>query len=438
MSSSTLVQYPLEALRLWLSELKIESGHRGHEQDIEFLEQIVSTVFFAGMGREESQLAHVRIAYHHAGIDGLRGVRDYQHVGGGHYRASAWEILRIENRRSVTDFSVPSLIKIAPAANLPRSAVVVGARNRRLKIQGVARRIEFDEFSVDREEEVLVVHAPEPGHVVIFNKGEEVFRYESGTRINPRRRVQLRSLLFEKASVCRRALAAMNADLLAQLRTTWFTSDKTSYVAEVVHDLVEKMVSTKHGGIIAMLPVDAGSGPGVGIGATGKYRFHPEDSTLLAKRLQDSLDARSHLANLSSFAGSNQPDAVAVDLAQNEERRSEDALAVLIESIARFTVVDNALLMGPNLRVICAGYPIVTPRGKAPQVREATNVQGTPGDRYVMGQHGSRHRAAASFASLHPRGLVFVASQDGHLRCFSRLEEADKMVLVWRIQIPRD
>jgi hypothetical protein len=438
MNTSTSVQYPLEALRLWLSEMKIGSSGRDHKKDIEFLEQIVSTVFFAGMGREESELAHVRIAYHSAGIDGLRNVQDYQHVGGGHYRSSAWEILRIKARKGITNFSVPSLIKIAPAANLPRSAVVVGPRDGRLMIQGLARRIEFDEFSVDREEEVLVVHAPEPGHVVIFNKGKEVFRYENGERINPERRVQLRSVLFDKASVCRLALAAMNADLLAQLKATWFTSDKTSYVAEVVHDLVEKMVSTKHGGIIAMLPAHSVSALAVGIGATGKYRFHPDDSTLLATRLKDSLEAQNHLANLRSLIERNQAEPGNVDLAQNEERLSKDALAALIDSIAHLTVVDNALLMGPNLGVVCAGYPVVARRGNLLQVYEATDVRGTLGDLYVMGQHGSRHRAAALFASQHPGGLVFVASQDGQLRCFSRLGEANKMVLVWRIQIQRD
>ena len=42
----------------------------------------------------------------------------------------------------VTDFSVSSLVKIAPAANLPRSAVVVGPENGGLVIQGLARRID--------------------------------------------------------------------------------------------------------------------------------------------------------------------------------------------------------------------------------------------------------------------------------------------------------
>jgi hypothetical protein len=99
------------------------------------------------------------------------------------------------------------------------------------------------------------------------------------------------------------------------------------------------------------------------------------------------------------------------------------------------TALDNALLLGPDLKVIGAGYAVPTPDADTPRVHIAQDLQGTPGDVYDINQHGSRHRAAAWFAVNNPGGLVFLVSHDGPLRCLIRPSKDEKTLLLWNLRL---
>jgi hypothetical protein len=322
--------------------------------------------------------------------------------------------------------STPSktLAKVAPAAALERSAVVVGPHEERLVIQGLARRIKGTDGGY-----VWVFSVPAPGSVVLTIAGEEQFRYEQGFFVPPQEKVSLFKVLSE-GSVVRDAIERMCAPLISESPGFLF-QNASSDILWAVHDLVQRMSSTHHGGLIVMLPeVPADLLP--------KYAIPESSRGLLRSQVQQCLAAEVHVSKLlwnHPSEDSSRTEEELMSLAARDESR--DALRSVIESVGQLTAVDNALLLGPNLEFLGAGFHIPTFRETRPRVRTALDFKGTPGSDYDLGHHGSRHQAAASFAYHNPGGLVFIASEDGPLRCMLRLPEQDH-VLLWHIRLPSE
>lgn len=118
-------------------------------------------------------------------------------------------------------------------------------------------------------------------------------------------------------------------------------------------------------------------------------------------------------------------------MAQADEVKAKADLGAFVESIGQLSTIDNALLLGPDLEVLCAGFPIGA-SATSPEVYEVATIQGDRGALYPMLRHGSRHRAAATFAYTFAGGLAFLCSQDGDLRCMYRPVDKD-YVLLWNL-----
>lgn len=132
-------RYPRDAMEAWLrrSGQTREDNSASSPLDAA-LNTLIDIVFFASLENEEGSPIRVRVVYHEQGIDGLRNVKEVNLVAGGHGTIPAWQILPLEQADGVTDLTVKTLAKIAPAASLPRAAVVVGSRNGQFEIQGLA------------------------------------------------------------------------------------------------------------------------------------------------------------------------------------------------------------------------------------------------------------------------------------------------------------
>lgn len=435
------LQYPGEALRSWLRQF---AKTPVAEPTLRLLVVLADTVFFASLGREEGEATRVRIAYHAQGLPGLQAVRETVFIGGVRGHRQAWETLPLEPKSSITDFSVEALVKLAPAAHLPRTAVVVGPRDGKLRIQGLARRVEYTEFHAEGEEDVFILHAPEPGHLVVSTQGREVFRYEQGAPVPPGRRVALHDLLFHEDSAVRSALLEQCAGLVESLPKVQplMGGNREWYVSNAVQGLIRKMGALHHGGLIALLPKQHDMER---FRTRGKYSLPQEQGSLLRERLKRFVQARADLINgawraeAGRAAGTEAPEDPESKkaAAEHDDKSTESDFHALVESIGQLTAVDNALVLGPELEVLCAGYQIAIPRSGPPQVFEARTLQGRPGPHYPISQHGSRHRAAAVFANQHSGAIVFVASQDGPVRCLHR-PPGKKKVLLWSLLLTED
>lgn len=423
--------YPREAIEAWLRS----SGHitRG-KSDLHPLDELIDIVFFASLEKEESAPTHVRVVYHEHGVEGLKNLEEARFVANGQTTMPAWQVLEFEPADGVTDLTVKTLAKIAPAASLPRTAVVVGSKGGQLKIEGLARRVDHAYFPVKGEEEVLVLCASKPGQLVLLHGGSEVFRYENGRIVEIPRRPSLFELLRNEKSMIRAALTSICTKTINKLpRQSIIERDSYPIVANVVMGLVEQMSEGNHGGLIAILPNAKDIDNEI---AAGKYRFVSEHRSAITAKVAELAKSRANNSHRAwQWKKPETPDEEferAVDDADEEKAKND--LKELVQNIGRLSNIDNALLLGPDLEVLCAGYSI-TPdpdNEKIPDVYEADTLEGTPGISFPLLRHGSRHRAAANFAHRFPGGLAFLYSQDGDLRCLHR-PIGQKHVLLWNI-----
>lgn len=416
------VQYPQDSLKVWLRSRGVSQD--AYESDPALLE-LVDIVFFASLETEEGVSTRVRVVYHEHGIEGLGRVVEQRFVGGAQGTMPAWQIIPFELDTGVTDLTVNALTKIAPATNLPRTAVVVGLHHGRLVIQGLARRVEGTYFRAEGEKHAFVLSASRPGQVALSVHGEEIFRYEGGRAVDLPSRPSLFNILNKKESVVRTALQDLCAKTVSAMPyPAPHERDRYNLVSRVVAGLVEKMATGNHGGLIVLTPVkedlDAET-------ATGKYRLPPPSRHMLSAQIAECAESASRIWILAFTTEDN----FERRLAQDNYAKAESDLAALIDNVGQLSTIDNALLLGPELTILCAGYPI-TGSTTIPKVLQATTLQGDGNEPFPLIRHGSRHRAAANFANKFPGGLAFLCSQDGALRCLHRPVGRDQ-VLLWNL-----
>ncbi|MCY1077319.1 putative sensor domain DACNV-containing protein [Archangium lansingense] len=403
MSDPTL-KYPRDALLDWWQEYRgpppPEGRHFGH---------LIDTLFFASLAREEGHPALARIVYHEDGVQGLERTREQADFHSPQEPALAWTVIPFHPILLTAD----ALVKLTLAADVERTAIIVGPHNDQLHILGLARRSKSTDGG-----NVWVFSAPEPGFIVLHRAGEEVFRYERGKRLSPKQKFSLWEILHTDGLV-RKTLETVCQNLVRTLTKASFFPFPNSDVSSLLFDLINTMVSTRHGGLIAILAKEP---------STAKKPVYPlsHHQSLLSELLRRATTAKTRALDLAF-----KPEASAAD---EEARTAKEALDSLIANIGQLTALDNALLLGPDLKVIGAGYAVPT-KAVTPTVHVAQNLQGTPGDVYDIDQHGSRHRAAASFAFANPGGLVFLVSHDGPLRCLIRPSEEKETILLWNLRL---
>jgi hypothetical protein len=148
------LKYPREALYDWWQARN--GGTPPKKDDIRLLEHLIDTLFFASLGKEEGQPALVRVVYQERGIEGLAAEREHADYDSSEDPALAWAIIPF----IPMPLTVKALVKLTPAANVERTAVVVGPHDGELCIQGLARRVKHTDGGA-----VLVFSAPEPGFI---------------------------------------------------------------------------------------------------------------------------------------------------------------------------------------------------------------------------------------------------------------------------------
>jgi hypothetical protein len=422
---STTLQYPRDALVEWL-----KSKRPLDPEAMKLLGELVDTLFFASLGREEGHLARVHIIY---SPDGARGVEQTREAGpfNGVGPQPSWHVIPFEPR----PLTAKALVKLTPAALLHRTAVIAGPHDNELHILGLARRINDCDGG-----NLLIFSAPEPGCVVLSSAGEELFRYEQGRFVPPADTVPLWNALTEDGLI-KTALETSCSSLIEELASLNGSTLPTSEIFWPLKHLIETMVATGHGGLIAMLADDSTD-------ARPVYQIPEQDRALLGRRLRAYLDARQRAwkalrqartgnaaADVDGDMEDDMEDTLSDALADSEVEKAKRSLDSMIESVGYLTAMDNALLLGPDFAVLGAGYPVPVPGDEIPVVHHAKDLHGDKGAPYDLDQHGSRHRAAATFAHQNSGGLVFIVSQDGPLHCMLRPPGEDH-VLVWKLRLP--
>lgn len=416
------IQYPRDALAAARPDLT--SPLAG------WLFELIDVVFFSSFEDEERTRTCARVVFHPRGSDGLFLANEIEQVGSSSWPTPAWQVIPFLGGEEVMRFTVESLTKAAPMALLPRTALVVRPAAEGLAIEGVARRMERSLSASTGEDEVVVCTSHRPGQVILSTKGYPFFWYEQGGALDISHGIELSALLSHPESMIRQALLRTCSSATTSAGSS-IRPDSLALVAEGVATMVETMIEAALGGLIAILP-HSESVPS----DLGKYQLPEPSQSVLRSSLVRVVESEARRLSFWFSSHDGEPEGNERAISQLEARRLRTEFFELAEMVGCLTSIDNALLLGPELTVLCAGYQIeaLLP---LPTVRETTSLDGRNGvEEFVLSKHGSRHVAAASFAARFPGSVVFLLSEDGALRCLLRPTDDYGEVLLWNIRAP--
>ncbi len=356
----------------------------------ELLDRLLCVVFLAGLETHEGERNPVRVVFVGPStgnlllpeIDGFKAIRQYR------WRARSFEASR--------PFSVAELVKLSVVTVDERMFVRVSQIDDDLVISGIAH----EGTHLDPDPYLKIV-ASRAGFVSVCCGRERILEYERGS-VLPR---SGDAMCF--ARPVRRALDAMALDI-------GITGDARLEYANVVRALVCAMNDRGHGGILVISPDEPPALP-----ETTPYRLVPDGS----------LDVPLRLARLLEHSE-------AKSLADDERYRILLRTSFVaevertIEEYGQLSAIDGAMVLDKHLGLIAFGT--VLPTGGEGPVWEALDSEAERRRPLDLGSRGTRHRAAATWASRHPGTLVFVASQDGQSTCLWRNSQEDG-VLAWRL-----
>lgn len=178
--------------------------------------------------------------------------------------------------------------------------------------------------------------------------------------------------------------------------------------AAVVTRIAARMLAHRHGGMILVVPTDVAAPRGV----RAHYTIG-EGTNLLANRYDAVIRDVAFEHRLARLTGS-RPRGVDGRVAVRDE--AQIAFAEAIESVARLTAIDNALLIDTDLRL--RGFGVQVIEGDAPKMvfEHASPYSDDVHLDDLSTFKGTRHPAGVIFCMRQPaEAAAIIASQDGHL-----------------------
>lgn len=362
---------------------------------------IAKVLFFASLATEEKEPTRVAVAWHSEGVNGLRSEKDYliphpdmDHRGKPNHLS--WEVLAIEP----IPFDVANVAKFAPLAEFGTSVLTVTRINNNFFIDGVARRRPNSNGG-----NCFVLLAEAPGVISIQARGLELFRFERGEAVSPPPYIFGPGAIYDAAQ---RMARPSQIDTL-----THWTYPPTS----ILQDLTHAMSRTRHGGLLLFLPTE----PLPDVISRIKIRVRDQDQAVLQRAICEL--GENHIKLLADTFGADTSVRANYESALDNLNRWTDV-------IGRLTAVDNAVLFGPGFRLLGAQYHVPS-KTEHITVFAARDALGNDVVEYE-GTHGSRHKAAVSFAYGEEGRIAILSSADGPIRCFLNL---NSKVVMWQVRL---
>lgn len=334
------------------------------------LGELLVAMFFASMRAEEHERFPIRVA--------LMSSSDIQESAAA-VRRSGWRTIRF---RPAVTCNVRQLVRLSRAAPSERLFLMVAGLPR-LTIVGLAHE------SSENQRPLLKLVAPEPGSLEMWIGRERVLDYSQGRVMEPPENV-----LLAAGSVRGRLI-----ELASQ-------AGLPEYI-ESVAALVRHMADHAYGGILII------ASEGSAARSDGGFLLEP------------GLSIGAVLARISRLDEFEEPtrslleDSLRAELARN------------LTDVGRLSALDGATIVDAELNVV--GFGIILPVVEEVCVLEAADAAASNSSHFPLQHYGARHRAAASYAWMHPGTLVFVASADGDIACMFR-EPTLPHVLMWRFR----
>ena len=361
------------------------------------LVRLLTTVFFAVLETYEGE--HLSIGVTFVGRNASDFVMTDAAASAGVplYR---WKILRFAWPRP---FVPRELAKLSVASGDRRMYSAVGVlEDGSLGITGMAR-----EGVNSGPDPFVKIVTSRPGCLTIRSGRELVIEYERGAIL-----AVSDDPVFATDSSIHRALAAI-------ARTSGVEDHVVPHYLDAVSFLVREMIAHGRGGILIIgteeQPAVTGSSP---------YAMVLDSSLAsllrLAWRIGSGATSVTSGAQRSDDGRARESAAAPSATAFGQLLRSAFLTEAerVCEEFGRLTAIDGAVLLNCDLALTAFG--IILPVGASVPIIERPDGAASLQRPVDFDSRGTRHRAAATYASEHPGSVVFVASEDGQVSCLLR------------------
>jgi hypothetical protein len=367
----------------------------------ELLESVMECVFFGSLLREESGLGPIAVVVAASGVETLvQGDRPWM--------VTQWQpkALTPENLRKMSAASAPG-----------EGYLIAALLDGHPVISGLAIPPRSPIWAL-REDFVLITGL-DPGEIIVELGRRESLRYVGGKIIATppppfwRHEEDFRSFHAIRNAV----LGGKNA----------------IQVDDLLYRMAHAVAQNGHGGLLAIC-ADAEDGrtllvgdtvalrPPLPLGATFRqaYEASEQATNLLNQRLDGSGVSR---------VEDSQPTDEEKHATRLHQRRTAE-IEQLLGQLGRLSALDGALLVSPEMDLLAFGCKLNL--SDDPPLLKKVVEYPLKTEPYNLGSHGTRHKAAASFASQKPGRIAICASQDGPVSVFFCLGSE---LVVWPMRI---
>lgn len=369
------------------------------------LQNIMETVFFSGLHREEERPIRVTVS--------LLRPEDFQHPG----PAGESVLLRLEKRQP---FTVDALTKLAPAFDPKTTALAVcgASPNQPLEIWGAIFTStrgggRFDPVRLALSPpDVLSISCKKTGALTVYRGSDVIARFHAGR--------------FSKPIPSPFSANLMGWNLLHGIRSHPEFERNGMDFWEIYRDFLNHLLieisQRGSGGAIIWLPEPMTENPHESILPRHVLASSPEGVPLLEDLSRMERQLKSSLQQLQKGEAGANCLVMEETILECKRRIVEHA-----ELLAQLTCVDGALVLSSRLRALSFGSILAAPLWRGVTMHGIDERDCTLHPVNLI-TYGTRHSSAVNFIGWNPGAIAFVISQDGPI---TGLASKDEKTVYW-------
>lgn len=379
---------------------------------LSILEEILNTSFFASLKQEERRPTQFSLVF-----------CDPDRLSNSAFRYSRYtKIFNLMRFASPRRFSASEIVRLAPACEPDKTLLLVSRIKRKtgLFLWGIVDVGKDSSVSHNSLSE-LQVRVFAPGELKITLHGRTLCHYKNGRIVFPERSLVNSGFIYRffkptSLNLASEAMTATGHKPRGQIRerdframTYLFTLQR---IAEKIHEL-------NHGGCILIVPEKKEP-----LHTDIKYR---SDDRTIWTCLKGKLILHDQYYGESS-ATPTRHDAKTATSLQHQSQDIENGLRDAIDTVARLTAVDGAVILNQKLELLGFGAVVKLGQTAPYKVFRCEDRRATKKKQITIEEYGTRHRSAFEFCFRNRPSVAIVVSQDGGIKTVTRV---GKHVYCW-------
>jgi hypothetical protein len=371
----------------------------------ELLNELVTTCFYASLQKEEGRGVRFCVAICDESL----------FVSAPPKRFSPFTFVSTVFRFSdPRRFNVHELVRLAPACDPAKTLIVAHVREGQIWIWGLIDTGSESSTSWRNLDELLI-RVSDAGELEVMLHGARLCLFKAGLIHEERGGLVNEGCLYE-------AFKVASFDLYNEIKeglgcVDWPVEPRERHTFAITYfialdRLVSAMRHTGHGGCLLFVPEKDAVPQDVNI----KYRCTDKMASIWTalKGRMILLEQQNEMRANSQVSEDDVQKASFLASAEGDVQRG---LRDGIETIARFTAVDGAVILTKRFEIL--GFGAVVPVGGSSvsyKVFRCKNRKGSEVEEIRSEDYGTRHRSAFEFCHRNPGAVAFVASQDGGIK----------------------